>query len=109
MEGDNYVIKVVGKKIVVKGGNDLSTRAACDRLLDEIKKAEDGNGFNWSDGYVLNGKYEESENTYKLTFNDEFNGSAVDYSKWGKYPHWRVWSTPFGRSATAHRHRSCPL
>ena len=85
-EGDNYVIKVVGKKIVVKGGNDLSTRAACDRLLDEIKKAEDGNGFNWSDGYVLNGKYEESENTYKLTFNDEFNGSAVDYSKWGKYP-----------------------
>ncbi len=86
VEGDNFVIKVVGKKIVVKGGSDLATYAAGERLLAEIKKAKDGQGFNWSDGYVLNGKYEETEEAYKLTFGDEFNGSTINYANWGHYP-----------------------
>ncbi len=87
VEGDNYVIKVIGKKIVVKGGSDLATRTAGEYLVNEIKKAKDGNGFNWADGYTVNGKYDAKETgAYKLTWGDEFKGSKVNYDIWGGYP-----------------------
>ena len=58
VEGNNYVVKVIGNKIVVKGGNDLATREAALKLLEEILKGkETGTGFDWSDGYTLTGKY----------------------------------------------------
>lgn len=87
VEGDNYVIKVVGKKLVVKGGTHLSTWRAAQRLLEEIKKGEgQEQGFNWSDGHTINGKYDAGEKgTYTLNWYDEFEGSEIDFTKWGDY------------------------
>jgi len=86
VEGDNYVIKVVGTKLVVKGGTDLATHKANEVLMAEIKKMESGTGFNWSDGYTINGKYDPNEKgAYTLNWNDEFEGTEVDLNKWGDY------------------------
>ena len=86
VEGDNYVIKVVGKKLVVKGGNDLALYRGTKHLADLIEESKTGEGFNWSDGYVINGKYDATEDgTYTLNFHDEFEGSNIDLSVWGDY------------------------
>lgn len=87
VEGDNYVIKVVGNKVVIKGGSDLATNRAGRAFLDEIKKAFLNNTeINWSDGYTINGKYDsEEDGTFILTWNDEFEGNTVDYNKWSGY------------------------
>ncbi len=86
VEGDNYIIKVIGTKIVIKGGNDLATSRGVKAFLDEVKKAKEGNGFVWSDGYTVNGKYDASEEgAYTLNWHDEFDSNTVDLSKWGDY------------------------
>ncbi len=87
VEGDNYIIKVVGDKLVVKGGSDLATRAGLEYLYNEIKKSADtGVTFNWADGHTINGKYDASaKGAYTLNWNDEFEGSTIDLSKWGDY------------------------
>lgn len=87
VEGDNYIIKVVGDKLVVKGGNDVATRTALEYLYGEIKKSGDtGVTFNWSDGHTINGKYDPTaKGAYTLNWNDEFEGSTIDLSKWGDY------------------------
>lgn len=86
VEGDNYVIKVVGTKLVVKGGNDLATYRAMKYLNELVAKTANGEPINWTDGYVINGKYDEKEeNTYTLNFFDDFNGSTLDLDVWGDY------------------------
>lgn len=87
VEGDNYIIKVIGKKVVVKGGNDLATREGALRLYEEITKGNETKaGFNWSDGYTINGKYEGTKKSdYTLNFFDEFESANIDYDKWGDY------------------------
>lgn len=86
VEGDNYVIKVVGNKLVIKGGNDLATWRGVKHFQDLLIEAGTTNPFNWTDGYVINGKYDAAEGgAYTLNFGDEFEGSTVDISKWGDY------------------------
>lgn len=87
VEGDNYVIKVVGKKLVVKGGTHLATWRATQRLMEEIEKtAGQENGFEWPDGHTINGKYDATEEgTYTLNWNDEFESTEIDFNKWGDY------------------------
>ncbi len=86
VEGDNYVIKVVGTKLVIKGGNDLANWRAVKHFHDLCLEAGTENPFNWTDGYVINGKYDKEEDgAYTLNFSDEFEGSTVDISKWGDY------------------------
>ncbi len=84
VEGDNYVIKVVGTKIVIKGGTSLATFRAI-RHFNELAQAPKNGGepINWTDGYVINGKYDANEaGTYTLNWADEFDGSKVDLSIW---------------------------
>ncbi|MBR2044497.1 MAG: hypothetical protein IJ946_09215 [Clostridia bacterium] len=87
VEGDNYVIKVVGKKLVVKGGTHLATWRAAKALFDEIKKTEGSETpFNWADGHTINGKYDANEEgVYTLNWNDEFDSSTIDLNKWSDY------------------------
>ena len=87
VEGDNYVIKVVGKKLVVKGGSHLATWRALKALLEEVKASEGKEvGINWADGYVVNGKYDATEEgAYTLNWYDEFEGSTIDLNKWSDY------------------------
>ena len=84
VEGDNYVIKVVGTKIVVKGGNTLSTFRAIRHFMELVKAVKNGGeAINWNDGYVINGKYDANESgTYTLNWIDDFSGSKVDLSIW---------------------------
>ena len=85
VEGENYVIKVIGKKLVVKGGSDLATYRAVKYLVDSVKESSK-QPINWTDGYVVNGKYDETEeNIYTLNFVDEFEGSRVNTDVWGDY------------------------
>ena len=99
VEGDNYVIKVVGKKLVVKGGTHLSTWRAAQRLMEEVKKAQNGEGFNWSDGHTINGKYDATEEgTYTLNWYDEFEGTEIDFNKWGDYRNQAI-SDPISESS----------
>ncbi len=87
VEGDNYVIKVVGKKLVVKGGSDLATWRGFKALFEEVKANEGKEvGINWADGYTINGKYDAAEKgTFTLNWNDEFEGSTIDLTKWSDY------------------------
>ncbi len=89
VEGNNFVIKVIGKKIVIKGGNDLATREGTIRFRDELLKAnESGTPLSWSDGYTINGKYDSSKkDSYSLNWNDEFDSATMDLNKWGDYNH----------------------
>ncbi len=86
-QGDNFVIKVIGKKIVIKGGNDLATREGALYLFEEIKKSsESGQGFNWSDGHTINGKYVgDQPDDYTLNWYDEFEATNINYDKWSDY------------------------
>jgi hypothetical protein len=108
VEGDNYVIKVVGKKIVIKGGNHLATWRGAQRFLEEIKKgAQTGKGFEWSDGYTINGKYDaKEEGTYTLNWNDEFEGTEFDLNKWGDYRNQATSDAP-GASALGGKTYNC--
>lgn len=87
VEGDNWVIKVVGNKIVIKGGSVLATYRASEEFYNLNKAGlESGYPFVWSDGYVINGKYDANEeNTYTLNFSDDFEGTAINMNLWGDY------------------------
>ena len=53
-------------------------------VLKEVKNSK--NGFTWSDGYTINGKYDATEEgAYTLNWNDEFEGNTIDRNKWGDY------------------------
>ncbi|MBE6729116.1 MAG: glycosyl hydrolase family protein [Ruminococcaceae bacterium] len=109
VEGDNYVIKVVDGDIVIKGGSDLATQRGVKALYDAAVQIKDGKGaINWSDGYVINGKYDaKEEGAFTLNWYDEFNGSTLDLNKWGEYSGMakeketsslggmKCWQTPF--------------
>ncbi len=86
VEGDNYIIKVVGSKLVIKGGTDLALYRGVKHLVDLVEESKNSENFNWSDGYVINGKYDATEEgVYTLNFHDEFEGSNIDLSVWGDY------------------------
>ncbi|MEE0945848.1 MAG: family 16 glycosylhydrolase [Acutalibacteraceae bacterium] len=86
VEGDNYIVKVIGNKVVIKGGNELSTSRGVKAFLDEVKKMSKGQGISWSDGYTVNGKYDATEKgAYTLNWYDEFNSTTIDLTKWGDY------------------------
>ena len=94
VEGDNYVIKVIGTKLVIKGGTHLATWRGVKAFYDEIVKCkENGTPFNWTDGYTMNGKYDATEEgVYTLNWNDEFEGSTIDYNKWSEYPNFQSYA-----------------
>ncbi len=86
VEGDNYCIKVVGNKLVIKGGTDLATYRAVMHFNSLLESSKTDGYFNWTDGYVINGKYDsEEDDVYTLNFVDEFEGSNIDLSVWGDY------------------------
>ncbi|MBR2044500.1 MAG: hypothetical protein IJ946_09230 [Clostridia bacterium] len=87
VEGDNYVIKVIGKKLVIKGGSDLATWRAVKAFYDELLKSkETKTPFNWADGHTINGKYDANEEgVYTLNWSDEFDSSTIDLNKWSDY------------------------
>lgn len=96
VEGDNYVIKVVGNKLIIKGGTHLATWRGVKAFVELLNTTP--NGIDLSDGYVLNGKYDATEKgTYTLNWYDEFDGTSIDYNKWSDYRN----DSPTAKSASS--------
>lgn len=77
---NNYIIKVIGNKVVIKGGSDIATRQALIDLISMISRKEElGCGINLYDGYVLTGEYKATSSDYALTFGDEFEDGFHRY------------------------------
>ncbi|MEE0945434.1 MAG: family 16 glycosylhydrolase [Acutalibacteraceae bacterium] len=87
VEDDNYVIKVVGKKVVIKGGSTLATYRAILEFVNIVKEADKTKNYiSFSDGYTINGRYDaKEENVYTLNFNEEFEASKINGKYWGSY------------------------
>jgi len=83
---DQYVIAVRGTKVIIKGGSDLATMQAVESFIEYLKLKDSlGCGADLKDGYTKYYSVSKTEDDYKLTFNDDFNGSLLDTSKWGAY------------------------
>ncbi len=78
-DGD-FVIKVQGTKLIIKGSNDLATSHGVQKLLDMVD--ENPNGINLKDGYVYNGNIADDPDGYQYATGDEFDGTSFDPKFW---------------------------
>ena len=83
---DEYVIKVIGKKIVIKGYDSICLYYGIEAFSKLIKDAaKSGKSLNLKDGYTVRYKVDKSSNSaYKLIFDDEFDGGILD-AMWTGY------------------------
>lgn len=86
-EKNGWVIKAVGKKLVIKGYSDVETYYAAVYFLDSVKNAvKTGKGFQITDGYEKRGTVDYSKkDTIQYSWGDEFDGTEIDATKWGNY------------------------
>lgn len=83
--GNNWIIKMVGEKLVIKGGNGLALSEAVEKLYNLITEAEkQKKALELPENYELSGMYDE-KNGYKLVWGDEFNQRALDPYWWVEY------------------------
>ncbi|MBR3299874.1 MAG: family 16 glycosylhydrolase [Clostridia bacterium] len=81
-DGDNYIIKLSGDKLVINGGNDVAIAAGVQRLLDMEAEARKSNKpFEIKSGFEEKAAVSSSSGAYMLAWSDEFNG-ALDKSVW---------------------------
>ncbi len=87
VDGDNYIVKVIGTKVVIKGGNDLATWRGVKAFADTVYAAEaSGTALDMADGYVINGKYDAAEEgAYTLNFGEEFETGIENPEFWRDY------------------------
>lgn len=91
---DQYVIAVRGTKLIIKGGSDLATRQGVKDFIEYLKLKDSLNcGANLNDGYTIYGNVSKTADDYKLTFNDDFEGSTLNANYWGAYRNEGVNST----------------
>lgn len=76
---DSYVIKVVDKKVVIKGYDSICLYYGIEEFSKLIKDAaKSGKTLKLNNGYTLSRKINKSSNSvYKLVFNDEFDGALL--------------------------------
>lgn len=84
--GNQYSIKLVGRKLVINGTDDIQICAAID-LLYEMQRdcIKNGKPFEIPAGYAVTGKAEKNDEDYYLAWNDEFNAKALDRTIWVDY------------------------
>lgn len=98
VQDNDWIIKMVDGKLVIKGGNSLALSDAIDNFFNLIKKSEkDGSHIDLASDFELKGKYTPSDDKFQLVWNDEF-----DYDKLNN--HWWVDYTPqdpYGKTSTS--------
>lgn len=106
LDKNGWIIKAAGKKLIIKGENDLATGAAVQKLLSLIKEA-DGSGkpLELAENFELGGSYTaENAEDYKLVWSDEFNGSQINHHWWvdynSQYPYGKQSSSVLGGTIT---------
>lgn len=79
VEGDNWIIKMVDGKLVIKGGSSLALSEALENFLNLIKEKEDnGSYIDLKSDFELMGSYTPSDSNFKLVWNDEFNTDKLN-------------------------------
>ncbi|MEE0947052.1 MAG: InlB B-repeat-containing protein [Acutalibacteraceae bacterium] len=85
-EEDKYVIAMIGTKLIIKGGSDLATMQGVKDFIDYLKYKDSLKcGAYIYDGFVKEGYVSKTGDDYALTFNDEFEGSTLNFNYWGAY------------------------
>lgn len=84
--GEQYLIQLQGRKLVVNGTDDIQICAALE-VLFEIQRdcIKNGKPFEIPAGYSITGKAEKNDKDYYLAWNDEFNGKTLDRTMWVDY------------------------
>ncbi len=84
---NSYAIKVIGKKLVIKGDTSLTTGAGVAKFLSMIKESEaSGKALDLKDGFELKEAYTKPENGYSYVWGDEFNtGKDINHYWWVDY------------------------
>ncbi len=94
-EGDNWIIKAVDSKLVIKGGSSLATADALESFLALIKEKEnEGSYLDLKPDFELKGSYAATDSSFKLVWNDEFNADRLDTHWWVDYTP----QDPYGRT-----------
>lgn len=84
--GNDWIIKMVGSKLVINGGNDLAIADAMDALLElQNKCVSNKEPFSIATDFELKGTYSRKDKNYYMSWNDEFNGKTLDRTYWQDY------------------------
>lgn len=83
---DEYVIKVIDKKVVIKGYDSICLYYGVEAFAKLFKDAiKSGTALKLKDGYTLSKKIDRAANSvYKMVFGDEFDGTSLD-AIWAGY------------------------
>ena len=83
LTGSQWCVKLVGKKLVVNGTDDIQICAAISALTDMQQTCiKEGKAFEIPEGYVLTGTAEKNDEDYYMAWHDEFNGKTLDRTIW---------------------------
>lgn len=80
---DEYTVKVSGKKVYINGGSDAAVGIAVTEFCKALTEKK-----TVTDEFELSGNYSNTVSTYDkssyytLVWNDEFNGTELDTTKW---------------------------
>lgn len=84
--GENYILKTVNGKLVIKGGNSLALGAGVARLLALIKEKENNEeALILPDDYELTESFSPAADGYSYVWGDEFNGKTLNHDWWVDY------------------------
>lgn len=82
VEGDNYIIKVVGKKLVIKGGSSLALMQALKDLKQMFSDAGKSGGLTFESDFEKTGTYSSENKGYTYVWGDEFNSGSINHYWW---------------------------
>lgn len=72
--GNEYHVRVEGKKVFINGGNEVSTAAAVQKFTEKVNAG--GNIVSFS------GTADATAENYKMVWNEEFDGNSLDTNTW---------------------------
>lgn len=98
VEGENnYVLKMVNGKLVIKASDSVTLGAAFYKFIELINNAvAEGGYLKLPSDYELKGTYEPSDSEYAYTWGDEFNDGKIDHNYWVDYK-----NDPYGVSSAS--------
>ncbi len=83
LENNDYVIKVVGNKVILKGATDLATSHAVQKFLAMLEEKPDG--INLKDGFTFTGNIADSPEQMQGVLLEDFEGNSFHPKYWGSF------------------------
>lgn len=82
VDGDNYIIKTVGKKLVIKGGSSLALMQALKDLKQMFKDSESKTAVSFAENFEKRGTYSSANKGYTYAWGDEFDTGSLNHYWW---------------------------